>query len=195
MVDPRVRACGQVVLHQLMEKVPTFHQQLGKNATVECVFHLIKAHHCHGRLVHLLFETLNGLHLISTELVVSVENANFQSNLDDIFDDLVSFLLALGIFTTGLVEFVQNLAAGIICEEICHGHDGHFAQDLLLGLKGQTLGVEALLPYTNKEESKVLRTALKSKNFPLSLSHISQFGCQQCSIFYRKFVCKWAAAF
>ncbi len=38
-----------------------------------------------------------------------------QSDLDDVLDDLVGLLLALGELSARLVELVQDLTAGVVC--------------------------------------------------------------------------------
>ena len=145
VVDACVRACSEVLLHQGVEQVPALQQQLGQNIPVKGVLHLVERHRRHGRLVHLLFEALHRVQLVGAELVVAVQDADLQGDLDDILDDLVGLLLALGELPAGLVELVQDLAARVIRQHVGHHHGRHLAQDLLLGLQGQGARVEALL--------------------------------------------------
>lgn len=145
VIDACVRARGQVLLNQSVKQVPALQQELGQNIPVKSVLYLVERHRCHGRLVHLLLEALHCVQLIGAELVVAVEDADLQGDLDDVLDDLVGLLLALGELAAGLVELVQDLAAGVVCQHVGHHHGRHLAQDLLLGLQSQGAGVKALL--------------------------------------------------
>lgn len=145
VIDACVRASGQVLLDQGVKQVPALQQQLGQNIPVKGVLHLIERHSCHGRLVHLLLKALHRVQLVRAELVVTVQDADLQGDLNDILDDFVSLLLALGELTACLVELIQDFTAGVICQHVGDHHGRHLAQDLLLGLQSQGAGVKALL--------------------------------------------------
>lgn len=135
-----------MLLDQGVKQVPALQQELGQNIPVEGVLHLVEGHRSHGRLVHLLLEALHRVQLVGAELVVAVQDADLQRDLDDVLDDLVGLLLALGELPARLVELIQDLAAGVVRQHVGHHHGRHLAQDLLLGLQSQGAGVEALLP-------------------------------------------------
>lgn len=156
VIDAGVRARGQVLLDQSVKQVPALQQQLGEDIPVERVLYLVERHRRHGRLVHFLLEALHRVQLVGAELVVAVQNADLQGDLDHVLDDLVGLFLALGELTAGLVELVQDLAAGVVRQHVGHHHGRHLAQDLLLGLKSQGAGVKALLSCGGKEESLIL---------------------------------------
>lgn len=135
-----------MLLDQGVKQVPALQQELGQNIPVEGILHLVEGHRRHGRLVHLLLEALHRVQLVWAELVVAVQDADLQCDLDDVLDDLVGLLLALGELPARLVELIQDLAAGVVRQHVGHHHGRHLAQDLLLGLQSQGAGVEALLP-------------------------------------------------
>lgn len=152
VIDARVRARGQVLLDQGVKQVPALQQELGENIPVKGVLHLVEGHRCHGRLVHLLLEALHRVQLVGAELVVPVQDADLQGDLDDVLDDLVGLFLALGELAAGLVELVQDLTAGVVRQHVGHHHGRHLAQYLFLRLHCQGAGVKALLSCEGKEE-------------------------------------------
>lgn len=153
MVDARVRARGQVLLDQGVKQVPALQQELRQDIPVKGVLHLVERHRRHGRLVHLLFEALHCVQLVGAELVVAVQDADLQGDLDHVLDDLVGLLLALGELPARLVELIQDLAARVVGQHVGHHHGRHLTQDLLLGLQGQGARVEALLPCGEGKEN------------------------------------------
>lgn len=140
-----------MLLNQGVKQVPALQQELRQNIPVKGVLHLVERHRRHRRLVHLLLEALHRVQLIGAELVVAVQDADLQGDLDDVLDDLVGLLLALGKLAAGLVELVQYLAAGVVRQHVGHHHGRHLAQDLLLGLQSQGAGVKALLSCGGKK--------------------------------------------
>lgn len=87
----------------------------------------MEAHGRHGRLVQLLAETLDRFELVGAKAPVAVEHAEFQRDLDDVTDDAVCLLLALGELSACLVQLVEDGAARVVCQQVGHRHRRHLA--------------------------------------------------------------------
>lgn len=135
-----------MTLHDLVQQVAALQQQAGQDGAVEGELHLVEADGRHGSLVELLSEALDGVQLVCAEAAVAVENAQLERHLDEVTDDAVRLLLALGELAAGPVQLVQDGAAGVVRQQVGHRHGRHLAQDLLLRLQRQALRVKRLGP-------------------------------------------------
>lgn len=107
-----------------------------------CASYLVEADGCHGPLVQLLLELLRHLQLLHAEAVVPEQQADLHRYLDEVLDDLLGLRLVGRIVLGDVVEFVQDLAGGVVDEHLDGRSGGHAAEDLLLRPHGQVLGAE-----------------------------------------------------
>lgn len=142
IINPSVRLGGEVTLDDLVQQLSALVQQPGQHVPVEGVVHLVEADHRHGQLVDLLLELLHQGQLVLVKLVVPVENGQLDDGLDEVLDDLLGLLLALGVLPGHPVQLVQHLAACVIYQGGGDGLGHHLPQDLLLCLNGQVFGIE-----------------------------------------------------
>lgn len=139
MVDAAMASGCQMSLHQLMDQGLALMQQLRQHVCVEGVVYFIETDHGHGSLVQLLPEFLHNHNFLLTELLVPVEDTDFDGHLDRVFHDLVGLLLVMGVLFGDFVQLIKDFTAGVINQHVGYSLAGYFAQDLLLGLKGKTL--------------------------------------------------------
>lgn len=143
VVDAPMGSGREVALHKFVHQVLALMQELGEHIPVEGVFHLIEADDGHGGLVQLLSELLHDGHLLRVELVMTVEDRDFDRHLNQVLHDLISFLVIVCVFPGHFVELIEDIIAGIIDQLVGHSLAGNFAENLLLDLEGKALGTES----------------------------------------------------
>lgn len=105
-----------------------------------------------------LLKLLGHSHFFCTETVVSEKHSDFYSNLDQVLDDFLSLCFISGVLFGDTVQFIQNLAAGVVNEHLHRAFGGHRAEDLLLRLHGHVLGAEGIHDCLNWQEKDQLLT-------------------------------------
>lgn len=167
VVDAGVGFGRQVAVDSLVQQVPALRQHTRHDPAVKGEVYLVEADSCHGQGMHLLAKTLHHHQLLRVELPIAVEHAQLHDYLDEIFDDLLGLFAVVGVLLGGPVELIQDLAAGVINEDVGYGLGSHLAQELLLGLQGQVLGAEGVHLCRGKRHTHSSAYALDQSPSPL----------------------------
>lgn len=131
--------------------------------------YLVKADSRHGPLVQLLLKIGGHSQLLGAKTVVPKQQANLDGNLDQVFDHLLGLRFITRVLFGDAVQFVQDLAGGVVNEHLDRAFGGHGAQDLLLCPQGHVLGAEGVhgclncqrdLKKKKKRDSLVIKTAV-----------------------------------
>lgn len=101
--------------------------------------YLVEADSCHGPLVQFLLEIRGHSQFFCAKAVVPEQHADLHSNLDQILDHLLGLRFITQVLFGDAVQFIQDLAAGVVNEHLDRAFGGHRAEDLLLRLHGHVL--------------------------------------------------------
>lgn len=142
VVDAAVGFRGEVGVDQLQQQIPAAGQKFGHHSFIEGEVHLIEADRCHGPLVQLLLKIRGHSQLLRAKTVVPEQHADLDGDLDQVFDHLLGFTFITRVLFGDAVQFVQDLAGGVVDEHLDRALAGHGAEDLLLHLHGHVLGAE-----------------------------------------------------
>lgn len=139
VVDATVGFGGQVVVDQLQQQIPAAGQEVLHHCLVKGKVHLIEADSRHGPQVQLLLKILGHNEFFCVKTVVPEQQANLHGDLDQVFDHLLGLCFVTRVLFGDAVQFIQDLAGGVIDEHLDRAFGGHGAEDLLLRLQGHVL--------------------------------------------------------
>lgn len=126
--------------------------------------HLVEADGRHSPHVQLFLKLLGDRQLFFAETVVSEQHAHLHGDLDQVFDDFLSFAFVARVLFGDAVQFVQDLTGGVVDEHLHRALGGHGTEDLLLGLHGHVLGTELHDWLKGQREGKGISTLIEGPN-------------------------------
>lgn len=128
----------------LVQQLAAVVQEAAHDTPVEGKVDLVEADCSHGQSVHLLAEALDEQKLLTAELAVAVQHAQFDHHLDEVLNYLLRLLAVARVLLGSTVQLIQHVAARVIDKQVGHRLGSHLAHKLLLGLQGQVLRAEGI---------------------------------------------------
>lgn len=144
VADAIVRFGGEVGVDQLQQNISALCQVVRHHSLVKGKIHLIEADGRHGSRMELFLKILGEFQFLVAETVISIQHANLDSDLDQVFNDFLSHRLVSCVLLGNTVQFVHYFAGGVVYKSLHRAFVGHAAEDFLLCLHGQILGAECL---------------------------------------------------
>ena len=112
---------------------------------IERELDLVEADDRHDERLELALEQLRLVELVLTKLVVAIQDADLDDDLDHVLHDFLGGLLRAGPFLRHPVEVVQDATARVVDEDLRDLLRCHLAEKLLLDAHAQGLGVKVTL--------------------------------------------------
>lgn len=144
VIDAAVGLGSEVRANSLVQQVPALQQPSGQHTPVKGEVYLVEAEGCHGQAADAAPEPLQLGQLIAVQLVRPQQHSQLHSHLHQVLHYPLCLLPAARELLRGLVQFIQDLTAGIVHKHSHHGLGSHLAEDFLLGLQGQA--IKSLVP-------------------------------------------------